>query len=83
MKFEIEIPEDELKEAVLNVVVNRYYSSHTEGRKRTDRIVAEQVRKVIYDDKERIVDRIVAQASRECRNRALKKILEEVTNNDK
>lgn len=44
--------------------------------KKVDKITAECVREIIYKDKERIVDRIVAQASRECKNKALKKILE-------
>ncbi len=56
MKFEIEIPEEELKEAVLKVIADRYYSNYT-------------------CDK-RHVDRIVAQASRECKSKAIKKILE-------
>lgn len=38
---------------------------------------SECVRDVIYKDKENIVDRIVAQASQECRTKAIKKLLEE------
>ena len=76
MKIEIDIPEEELKEAVLNVVAKRYYSDYSEDRRRTDRIVAEQVRKIIYEDKDRIIDRIVEQASRGCRSKAIKKILD-------
>lgn len=76
MKFEIEIPEEELKEAVLKVIADRYYGNYTCDKRHVDRIVAEQVRNVIYKDKERIVDRIVAQASRECKSKAIKKILE-------
>ena len=41
------------------------------------RVISECVREVIYKDKEAIVDRIVAQAGRECRNKAIKKLLEE------
>lgn len=76
MELKIEIPEEELKEAVLSVVADRYYSDYTRDRKKVDKITAECVREIIYKDKERIVDRIVAQASRECKNKALKKILE-------
>lgn len=76
MKLEIEISEDELKEAVLKVVSNNYYRDYSADRNHVNRVVAEQVRRVIYEDKERIIDRIVAQASRECRSKALKKILE-------
>lgn len=76
MELKIEIPEEELKKAVLNVVANRYHSDYTSDRRKVDRITAECVREIIYKDKERIVDRIVAQASRECKNKALKKILE-------
>lgn len=76
MKFEIEIPEEELKEAVLKVIADRYYSNFSYDKRHVDRIVAEQVRNTIYKDKERIVDRIVVQASRECKNKAIKKILE-------
>lgn len=76
MKIEIEISEDELKEAVLKVISNNYYRDYSSDRNHVNRVVAEQVRRVIYEDKERIIDRIVAQASRECRSKALKKILE-------
>lgn len=76
MELKIEIPEEELKEAVLSVVADRYYSDYSTDRKKVDKITAECVREIIYKDKERIVDRIVAQASRECKNKALKKILE-------
>lgn len=76
MELKIEIPEEELKEAVLRVVADRYYSDYTTDRKKVNKITAECVREIIYKDKERIADRIVAQASRECKNKALKKILE-------
>ena len=75
-ELKIEISEEELKEAVLSVVADRYYSDYSMDRKKVDKITAECVREIIYKDKERIVDRIVAQASRECKNKALKKILE-------
>lgn len=76
MKFEIEIPEKELKEAVLNVIANKYYSTYSMDRRSVDKITAECVREIIYKDKERIVDRIVAQVSKECKNKVLEKILE-------
>lgn len=40
------------------------------------RTIAECVREVIYADKENIVERVVAQASRECKAKAIKKLLE-------
>lgn len=75
MKIEVNLTEEEIKEAVLQVLQNNYYSSYSEDRRHVDKIVAECVRQIIYADKERIVDRIVAQASRECKSKALKKIL--------
>ena len=76
MKIEIEIPEEELKEAVLNIVAKSYCANFSSDRHHVDRIVAECVRKIIYADKERIVNLIVERASRECKNKALKKIIE-------
>ena len=75
MKFEINIPDDEIKQAILNEVAKRYSSSSLETRvlKMT---TAECVREIIYKEKAEIIDRIVAQASRECKNKAIKKILE-------
>ena len=75
MKFEINIPDDEIKQAILNEVAKRYSSSSLETRvlKTT---TAECVREIIYKEKAEIIDRIVAQASRECKNKAIKKILE-------
>lgn len=76
MKIELEIPEEELKKAVLEVIANEYYKDYSSDRNLVNRIAAEQVRQIIYKDKERIVDRIVDQAGRECRNKAIKKLLE-------
>lgn len=76
MKFEIEVPDEELKKTVLCTVANAYYRDYSADRNNVNRIVAECVRQIIYKDKERIVDRIVEQASRECKNKAVKKILE-------
>lgn len=77
MKIEIEIPDDELKEMLTNVISKRLYDDYSYDRNLYKRTIAECVREVIYKDKEAIVDRIVAQASRECRTKAIKKLLEE------
>ena len=79
MKITIEIPDDEIKDAVLNMVAQQYYRDYSSDRHSVDRIVSECVRKVIYDDKERITDRIVSQASRHLKNVALKKMMEKMT----
>lgn len=76
MKIEVEISEEELKEAVLNVIAKHYYVNYSSDRHHVDRIVADCVRKIIYADKERIVNMIVDRASRECKSKALKKIIE-------
>ena len=75
MKFEINIPDDEIKQAILNEVASCYSSSSLETVV-LRRTTAECVRKIIYKEKAEIIDRIVAQASRECKNKAIKKILE-------
>ena len=41
------------------------------------RTIADCVREAIYKDKKEIIDRIVAQARRECWNKAVQKILKE------
>ena len=79
MKITIEIPDDEIKDAVLNMVAQQYYRDYSSDRHSVDRIVSECVRKVIYDDKERITDRIVSKASRHLKNVALKKMMEKMT----
>lgn len=78
MKLTVEISDEELKNAVLQVVANKYNSQYATDRNNVNRVVAECVREIIYKDKERIVDRIVAQASRECKSKALKKIIESI-----
>lgn len=72
MKFEINIPDEEIKQAIQNEIA-RHYSTDKRILKTT---IAECVREIIYKEKAEIVDRIVAQASRECRNKAVKKLLE-------
>lgn len=76
LKIELEIPEDEIKKVLLDVIARKYYASYSPDRREVDRVVAECIRKIIYEDKERIVELIVARASRECKNKAIKKILE-------
>lgn len=78
MKITIEIPDDEIKNAVLNAVAQQYYRAYSSDRHNVDRVVSECVRKVIYEDKERITDRIVSQASRHLRNVAAKKFVEQL-----
>lgn len=76
MKFEIEIPDEELREHILTAAAKALLSDYSMDRTLYKRVISECVREVIYKDKEDIVDRIVAQASRECRNKAVRKLLE-------
>ena len=79
MKITIEIPDEEIKDAVLTVMAQQYYKNYSTDRRNVDRVVSECVRKVIYEDKERITDRIVSQASSHLKNVALKKMMEKMT----
>ena len=76
MKIEIEIPDDELKEVITQVIAKELCADYSADRVLYKRTIAECVREVIYADKENIVDRVVAQASRECKAKAIKKLLE-------
>lgn len=76
MKIEIEIPDEELKEMITEVIAQRLYANFSDDRNLYKRTIAECVRDVIYKDKANIVDRVVAQASRECRTKAIKNLLE-------
>ena len=78
MKLTVEVSDEEIKNAVLQVVSIAYDREFSADRRNVNRVVAECVREIIYKDKERIVDRIVAQASRECKSKALKKIIESI-----
>lgn len=78
MKITIEIPDEEIKDAVMNVVAQQYYKDYSYDRHNVNKVVSECVRKVIYEDKERITDRIVSQASRHLRNVAAKKFAEQL-----
>ena len=57
----------------------RSHEGSDTDRRNVDRVVSECVRKVIYEDKERITDRIVSQASSHLKNVALKKMMEKMT----
>lgn len=76
MKIEIELDEEEVKKEIYKELAKCYIREFSPERRVVDRIVAEQIRKIIYADKDRIVDMIVARASRECTNKAVKKILD-------
>lgn len=80
MKIELEINESELenliKQAFVNKITDRYVSDYCAERRQVDRIRQEVVREVLYKDKERIINGIIAQASRECGNKAVKRLVE-------
>lgn len=79
MKITIEIPEEEIKDRVLDVIANQYYRDYSSDRNKVNKVTAECVRQVIYKDKDRITDRIVSQASGHLKNVALKKMMEKIT----
>lgn len=76
MEFKIEIPDEELKEHIFTAAASALFSNYSVDRNLYKRVISECVREVIYKDKAAIVDRIVAQASRECINKAVRKLLE-------
>lgn len=76
MKITVEISDEELKREILHLVATDYKAKFSADRRRADEVVKECVREIIYQDKERIVDKIVVQASRECGNKAVKKFLD-------
>ena len=78
MEITVEISDEELKREILNLVAMNYKAKYSADRRRADTVVKECVREIIYKDKERIIDRIVAQASRECGNKAIKKFLDSI-----
>ena len=77
MKIEIEIPDEELREILTKAIADRLYDDFSYERNIYTRTIAECVRDVIYKDKANIVEMVVARASRECRSKAIKQILEE------
>lgn len=74
--IKIEVSDDELKDAVLSVIAERYCKDYSTDRRHVRMVTQECVREIIYKDKENIIKQIVSQASRECGNKAVKKILE-------
>ena len=69
MKITIEIPEEEIKDRLLDVIANQYYRDYSSDK---------CVREIIYKDKERIIDRIVSQASSHTKTLAVKKMVEQI-----
>lgn len=82
MKIEIEISDDELREHILTAAGKALFADWSVDRNLYKRTIAECVREVIYKDKKEIIDRIVAQAIRECGNKAAQKIVQEAMKND-
>ena len=78
MKITIEIPEEEIKDRLLDVIANQYYRDYSSDRRKVDMVTKECVREIIYKDKERIIDRIVSQASIHTRTLAVKKMVEQI-----
>lgn len=76
MKITLELDEQELAEHVYETAAKQYLKEFSTDRRHVNMIVDDEIRKIIYADKDRIVDRIVDRASRECTNKAVKKILD-------
>lgn len=83
MKIEIEISDDELREHILVAAGNALHKQYSSERNLYKRTIAECVREVIYKDKQEIINRIVTQASRECENKAVQKIVREALKDGK
>lgn len=77
MKIEIEVSDDELREYILTAAGRALFADWSVDKNLYKRTIADCVKKVIYKDKQEIIDRIVAQASRECGNKAAQKIVRE------
>ena len=77
MKIKIEISDDELREHILVAAGNALHEQYSTERNLYKRTIAGCVRDVIYKDKDEIIKQIVAQASRECGNKAAQKIVRE------
>ena len=80
MKIEIEVSDEELREYILTAAGKSLFAEWSVDRNLYKRTIADCVRQVIYKDKDEIINRIVAQASRECGNKAVQKILREALN---
>lgn len=78
MKITIEIPEEEIKDRLLDVIANQYYRDYSSDRRKVDTVTKECVREIIYKDKERIIDRIISQASSHTKTLAVKKMVEQI-----
>ena len=77
MKIELEISDDELREHIRTAAGQGLFADWSVDRNLYKRTIADCVREVIYKDKDAIVKQIVAQASRECGNKAAQKIVRE------
>lgn len=82
MKIEIEVSDNELREYILTAAGRALFADWSVDRNLYKLTIADCVRQVIYKDKQEIIDRIVAQASRECGNKAAQKIVREALKND-
>ena len=77
MKIEIEVSDYEPGEYILTAAGKSVFAEWSVDRNLYKRTIADCVREVIYKDKDEIINRIVAQASRECGNKAVQKIVRE------
>ena len=82
MKIEIEVSDDELREYILTAAGKSLFAEWSVDRNLYKRTIADCVREVIYKDKDEIINRIVTQASRECGNKAVQKIVREALKNE-
>lgn len=74
MELKIQIDEKELQEAITQIIA-RKITAGTE-RQMMKREIAKSVREVVYSQKEFIIDMVVNRATKEIRNKALPKLLE-------
>lgn len=80
MKYTIEIPEEELKEAVLKFVADEIARTYSYEGRIFKKIYGEVIKEMIYkpEIKEEIINRVVDQAASEIRRKAIPQIIEKL-----
>lgn len=76
MELKINIDDKQLQYEVTQMISRKLTANWSPERQVMKRMIAESVKEVVYSQKDFIIDMVVNRATREIRNKALPKLLE-------
>lgn len=80
IKIEIEIPDEEINKAIIEILSKKILSQHTlENRTMNKYGIADAVKEIVYTQKEELIERCVERASTELVKKAFPQLMDKLS----